>query len=234
MFKKFIEINSSWLIALTLSVGIVYCCVRNSRVFVPITLFAFIVVVVKALFISCEEENEKKRLLELEKRYRYYVELVNIQVQETLKQFRDTFEIDTSSKYLISFDDYRKWICRKRVTVGKPNSFIIASCLMYALVDQPIITAKETTKEIEIINIEIAMNCAFKIIAEPTTYYEDNLILVEEKHSKVSIIVPEGLNKNSNLYQEIISAIYRDGLKHKKTSIMQFANLLHLIYLNCC
>lgn len=189
---------------------------------------------VKALFISCEEENEKKRLLELEKRYRYYVELVNIQVQETLKQFRDTFEIDTSSKYLISFDDYRKWICRKRVTVGKPNSFIIASCLMYALVDQPIITAKETTKEIEIINIEIAMNCAFKIIAEPTTYYEDNLILVEEKHSKVSIIVPEGLNKNSNLYQEIISAIYRDGLKHKKTSIMQFANLLHLIYLNCC
>lgn len=189
-----------------------------------------------------EVETKQKRLLELEERYKYYIDLVNVQVQETLNKFEkewlSAFEINTSLEYLISFEDYKEWICKNRI-VGKPDSFIIASCLMYSLIDHPIITAKETEKitELEIIkfniNLDIAMNCAFQLISEPITYYEDNLIWVEEKHPKVSIVVPEGLIKNSNLYQRIINAVYRDDLRHKRTSIMQFLNLLHLIYLNC-
>lgn len=190
-----------------------------------------------------EVETKQKRLLELEERYKYYIDLVNVQVQETLNNFeknqKNLFEINTSLEYLISFENYKDWICKNRI-IGKPDSFIIASCLMYSLLDNPIITLKEPNEAIPelksltfSINIDIAINCAFKIISEPSTYYEYNSIWVEEKHPKVSIIVPEGLIKNSNLYQRIINAIYHDDLGGKRTSIMQFSNLLHLIYLNC-
>lgn len=189
-----------------------------------------------------EAETKQKRLLELEERYKYYIGLVNSQVQETLnkleKELLCTFEINTSLEYLISFDDYKEWICRNRI-VGKPDSFIIASCLMYSLIDHPIIAIKGT-EEIEdlegikfSINLDIAMNCAFKIISEPSTYYQDNFFWLEEKYPKVNIVVPNGLIKNSDLYQRIVSTIYHDDLENKRTSIMQFSNLLHLIYLNC-
>lgn len=189
-------------------------------------------------------EAKEKRLLELEEQYKYYIDLVNTQVQEKLnkikKEFLSAFEINANLnlEYLISFDDYKEWICRNRI-IGKPDSFIIASCLIYSLIDHPIITIKETEEiaELEtlkfIINLGIAMGCAFKIIAEPSTYYQDGIFWVEEKHPKVNIVVPSGLIKNSDLYQRIITAIYYDDVGDKRTSIMQFANLLHLIYLNC-
>lgn len=83
------------------------------------------------------------------------------------------------------------------------------------------------------INLNIAINCAFKIISEPSTYYEDdNGKWVEEKYPKVDIVVPDGLIKDSRLYNRIINTIYRDYENNKRTSIMQFSNLLHLIYLN--
>ena len=163
-------------------------------------------------------------------------------MQETLNKFEkellSAFEINTSLEYLISFDDYKEWICRNRI-IGKPDSFIIASCLMYSLIDHPIITTKGTEEITELedikftIILDIAMNCALQIISEPSTYYQDNFFWVEEKHPKVNIVVPKGLIKNSDLYQRIIGTIYRDDLGDKRTSIMQFSNLLHLIYLNC-
>ena len=72
-----------------------------------------------------------------------------------------------------------------------------------------------------------------RIISEPTTYYEDNKGLwVEEKHPKVNM-VPKGIIKNSELYERIRSTIYHDEMNDNRTSIMQFSNLLHLVYLNC-
>ena len=192
-----------------------------------------------------EAEAKEKRLLELEKRYKYYIDLVNVQAQETLNKLEllSAFELNTSLEYLISFEHYKDQICRN-IIVGEPDSFIIASCLIYSLIDHPIITAKVpeklTEKENTIlekikfsINLDIAMNCAFQIISEPTTYYKDNSCWIEEKHQKVNIVVPNGLIKNNDLYQRIIGTIYRDELENKRTSIMQFSNLLHLIYLNC-
>ena len=35
------------------------------------------------------------------------------------------------------------WVSKNRIS-GKPDSFIIASCLMYSLIDHPIITIKKT------------------------------------------------------------------------------------------
>jgi len=188
-------------------------------------------------------EAAEKRSQEFEKQNKYYIDLVNNQVQKTLDKFKnellDAFDIDTSLEYLISFEEKKDWICENRI-VGKPDSFIVASCLMYSLIDYPIFITKgnegiEKLKEIQIdLNLDLAMNCAFQIISEPSSYYKDNTgFFVEEKHPKVDIVVPNGIIKNSELYQRIIATIYRDELVDNRTSIMQFSNLLHLIYLNC-
>ena len=189
-----------------------------------------------------EAEAKEKRLQELKKRYKEYIDLVNVQVQETLKksekEMLNAFDIDTSLKYLFSFDDYTDWVCRNRI-VGKPDSFILASCLIYSIVDHPIIKPKIEEKNTRIINLifrtnlVIAMNCALQIISEPFTYYADKFVLKEQKHPKVTIVVPNGLVKDSDLYERIICTIHSDKLRNNRTSIMQLSNVLHLIYLNC-
>ncbi len=185
-------------------------------------------------------ENKNKRLQELKTQDKYYIDLVDRHVKETLSKLKDEslVDIDTSLEYLISFSDKLNWICNTRI-VGKPDSFIIASCLMYSLISHPIIMVNKSEDSEYLqsirfsINMDVIMSCVFEIISEPRTYFEDNGIWVEEKHPKVNISVPNGLIKNSELYQRILNSIYRDELSDNRTSIMQFSNLLHLIYLNC-
>lgn len=185
-------------------------------------------------------ENKNNRLQELKTQYKYYIDLVDRNVNETLKKFKDEslVDIDTSLEYLISFSHKVNWICNTRID-GKPDSFIIASCLMYSLISHPVITINKSDDSEYLqsirfsINMDVVMNCVFEIISEPSTYFKDNGIWVEEKHPKVNISVPNGLIKNSELYQRILNAIYQDELSDNRTSIMQFSNLLHLIYLNC-
>ena len=77
------------------------------------------------------------------------------------------------------------------------------------------------------------MRCAFKIIEEPITYYKDsNEIFVEQKHPKVNNLAVKGIIKDSELCDRIIKTVYNDEYLEKRTSVMQFSNLLHLIYLN--
>ena len=186
-------------------------------------------------------EARENQLTKSEKSNKYYVDLVNKQLQETLDRFKKefTFVYDTSQEYLICFNDNKEWICQHRI-VGKPDSFIIASCLMDSIMEHHLVILKgdeETAKlkDIEIsINIDIAINCALEIISCPSTYYEESPgIWVEKKHSKVDIVVPKGLIKDGELFKRIVATIYCDECVHNRTSIMQFSNLLHLIYLNC-
>ena len=186
-------------------------------------------------------EDKNKRLQELKVQDKYYIDLVDSQVKNTLNKLKNELlnvEIDKSLEYLISFSNKVNWICNIKID-GKPDSFIMASCLMYSLISHPVITVNnlddnEYLKAIIFsLNLDIAMNCVFEIISEPSTYFEDNGIWVEEKHPKVNIVVPNGLIKNNSLYQRILNAIYHDELADQRTSIMQFSNLLHLIYLNC-
>jgi len=186
-------------------------------------------------------ENKNKRLQELKTQDKYYVNLVDRHAKETLNKLKDeslNVDMDTSLEYLISFSNKVNWICNTRI-VGKPDSFIIASCLMYSLISHPVITVNKSDDSEYLqairfsINMDVVMSCVFEIISEPSTYFENNGIWVEEKHPKVNISVPNGLIKNSELYQRILNSIYRDELSDNRTSIMQFSNLLHLIYLNC-
>lgn len=186
-------------------------------------------------------ENKNKRLQELKTQDKYYIDLVDRHVKETLSKFKDTslsIDIDTSLEYLISFSDKLNWICNTRI-VGKPDSFIIASCLMYSLINHPVITVNKSDDSEYLqsirfsINMDVVVSCVFEIISEPSTYFEDNGIWVEEKHPKVNISVPNGLIKNNELYQRILNSIYQDEISDNRILIMQFSNLLHLIYLNC-
>lgn len=146
--------------------------------------------------------------------------------------------IDSSHEYIISFSNNANWICNTRI-IGKPDSIIISICLMYSLINNPVIKINVSDdnnflKSVEFnINLDIAMSCVFKIISEPSTYFLDNGVWVEEKHTKVNIAVPNRIIKNSELHKRIINTIYRNELSDSRTSIMQFSNLLHLIYLNC-
>ena len=184
-------------------------------------------------------KSKMRRLQKLEKKYS---DLVLGEVQKTLdglgNQLIESFGLSVSKNH-----DYIKVlasklgrICNKK-TGEKPDSFIVAACLMYSLIELPMVTTNLENVEINnlvlCINIDIALNCALQLISQPITYYECDGKWREEKHSKVEIVVPRGLIKNKSLYERIVKSIYKDYKLKKSSSILQFSNLLHLIYLNC-
>ena len=187
-----------------------------------------------------ELEDMRKRIQELEVQYKKYVDIVNVKVKEILNKYNIDLEdvyIDKSFAYLISFSNKLEWVKNYRIT-GEPDSFIIASCLMYGIIGTDVIELKKHDEKTDSdfkkrINIELAMNCALEIISEPITYYEGNGVWVGAKHPKVIISIPKGLIKEEDLFHRIKKTIYTDDELDNRTSIMQFSNLLHLIYLNC-
>ena len=228
--------------------------IPQSRVPIPISmrlcLIAILVVYTIAVLkyedksadkhLKQQEEAKNKRLQELKVQYKYYIDLVNKHVNEKMNEFKDksqNFNIDTSLEYLIYFSDEVNRISKTKIG-GKLDSFTLASCLMYSLISHPVITIPSKDREyvksyILAINLDIATNCVFEIISEPITYSEKNGVWVEEKHPKVNISIQNGIIKDSDLCLRIFNTVYHDELSNKRTSIMQFSNLLHLIYLNC-
>lgn len=249
-FKQFVKEDVGFWIWVVLISFTMVCAAEDISIWIKLSLVAICVLyAIVGLKISSKEmdkeekqkaENKNKRLQELKIQYKYYVDLVDRHVKETLNKFKTSLnvDIDTSIEYLFSFSDKVDWICENRI-VGKPDSFIIATCLMYSLMDHPVIMVNEP-EGIEYlyniqfsINMDVAMSCVFEIISEPSTYFEDNGTWVEEKHPKVNISVPKGIIKDCELSENIFRDIWRDELAHKRASVMQFSNLLHLIYLNC-
>lgn len=203
-------------------------------------IFTIIMLLIHFNVLKNEKKEKEDRIEELKKQNKYYINIVYKQIKEILSEIeveKIKIEIDTSCKYLIPFLENVEWVCNNRIT-GKADSFIIATCLMYSIIDHPIILMNkrddEITKKIKIaINMEIAMNSALEIISEPITYIESNGKWVEEQHPKVNIVVPKGIIKNYELYYRIRNSIYNDDTRNNRISIMQFSNLLHLIYLYC-
>lgn len=253
-FKQFVNVFGDvilrivWLLLTAFSIFML--TVDSVSMWIRLSLLAVSVVYTIIYIIILDRKRKKQefqakehRLQKLKNQYSDYISMVDKETQEILHNFSkeliDELElvIDTKHDYLISFENKLDWICENRIT-GKPDSFIIATCLMYSLIEHPRITKTirydlpEVENMVFSMNLNIAINCAFEIISEPSTYYEDdNGKWVEEKHPKADIVVPDGLIKDSRLHNRIINAIYRD-YENKRTSIMQFSNLLHLIYLN--
>lgn len=188
-----------------------------------------------------EDKEKNQRIRELEKKYFNYVLLVNIKAKTFLKQLQEKYPNAKISQepighhYLIMFDNY---ISSK---IEKSNTFTIAACLMYYLSQNKMIVCcnpKEYNKDIElslnVANCQLAFEVALQLISEPITVEKDSLTgkLVEKKHPKKNIIVPNGIIEESSLYGRIVYSLYNHNDDYN-ISIMNFSNLLELIYLKC-
>lgn len=194
-----------------------------------------------------EYEEEKERVRKLELEYDDFVKIVDESIQKIISKVQKDIPVhiqkeDVGHHYLILFEKYYAWVCKKRIT-GNPDSFIIASCLMYSLVCNCMIITNDTKnynddveKILRVINCQLAFNVALQIISEPTTFDKDEngKYIVIKRHPKKTIVVPEGLIQDDCLYNKIVRNIAKDYIENSNYQpIMQFANLLQLIYLNC-
>ncbi len=189
-------------------------------------------------------ELNPKRLKKLESKYTNYISLVNEEYHNFIKtideNLTELFKLTKKEEndFIITFNDNLNWVS-KNTNNSKPDSFIIASCLMFAIIEKQLFfsTSHERSKSmrtfVTMANINIALNCALRLISKPTTYTKINNDCVENKNTQVDIAIPIGIIPNSDLRQRIVETIYNDYLQNRQTSIMQFSNLLHLIYLNC-
>ena len=120
--------------------------------------------------------------------------------------------------------------------IGPADTFIKASCMCKALIQEKIISFKadeETPKEVLFLNFIIAFTVACEMIKEPVTFKKDeNGIWIALKQPKLrGITVPRGTVENSPLKQRILEAMARDYLNNRYFSAMQFSNFLQLLYL---
>ena len=175
-----------------------------------------------------EAQEKEVRLQGLKSKYSKFIAIVDEAIKKQLSNIRGEFSINEDYEYLLIFEDYLN-------KVDSRNSFVLASCLMYGLLKvEPRIKCESRESGSDLyITADIAMSSAFKIISEPVTCYYEGEKYMEEKHPKVDVVLPKGLGKNLDLYNGIKNTILVQA-EEKVTalSIMQMANLLHLIYLN--
>lgn len=192
-----------------------------------------------------EYKEKKERIRKLELEYDGFVKIVDEAIEKVLPNAQKEIPIhikkeDIGHRYLIVFEKYYNWVCKNRVT-GNPDSFIIASCLMYSLIRKTMIVTDDVknyndkigTMLINI-NCKLAFDVALQIISEPTTYDmdENGEYMVIKIHPKKKIVVPEGLIEGDSLYDKIVRNLTKDYNENFEP-IMQFAYMLQLIYLSC-
>ena len=205
---------------------------------------------IKQLYVEIDKEEKikKQRIQKLEVKYADYVKVVDEAIQNMITNVEKEVPVTILKEpmghhYLILFEKYLDWICKNRIK-GKPDTFVIASCLMYSLMNRRMIFSDDVenfnekiSKLIITINCQLAFDVALKIISEPITYDKDETngeYIVRKYHPKKDIVVPEGLIQNNPLYSRIVRNIAKDYIANSDSRhIMQFSNLLQLIYLNC-
>ena len=205
---------------------------------------------IKQLYVEIDKEEKikKQRIQKLEVKYADYVKVVDEAIQNMITNVEKEVPVTILKEpmghhYLILFEKYLDWICKNRIK-GKPDTFVIASCLMYSLMNRRMIFSDDVenfnekiSKLIITINCQLAFDVVLKIISEPITYDKDETngeYIVPKYHPKKDIVVPEGLIQNNPLYSRIVRNIAKDYIANSDSRhIMQFSNLLQLIYLNC-
>lgn len=194
-----------------------------------------------------EEKIRKQRIQKLESKYADYVKVVDETIQNMITNVEKKvpvtiFKEPMGHHYLILFEKYLDWICKNRI-IGKPDTFVMSSCLMYSLMHRKMIVTNDTknynekTEELLLtINCQLAFDVALEIISKPITFDKDEKgeYIISKYHPKKDIVVPEGLIQDNHLYNRILRNIVKDYIANSDSChIMQFANLLQLIYLNC-
>lgn len=193
---------------------------------------------------------EAAKLQKLEKKYSDYVVLIDEVVSEVLKEIEEKAKQEyavakrENCQYLIFFQRKLDWLISTKRIKGEPDSFTIAACLLYSLLEKKRVyydlnkvaemEENPSNKKLMFINYEIAFRCALKVASEPITYYQtsDNQ-WHKESHPKVNLTIPKGMIKGGNLFNRIVYTLAINDLKDGDESIMILAHLLHLLYLNC-
>ena len=197
--------------------------------------------------IERQEEIKKRKLALINEDLVKLVKTKAVILTNNLKNDDESFsflEYDESNlNWLLSYNEKLEDIMENRIN-GKPDTFIEASCLIFALVENNYITTNYSdtdaqtgqirNKLLNSINLDLAFKIAFEMISSPITYVEvSEGNWVRSPSKTVKITMPEGIIENYPLYDRILRSI----CKGEEISIMQLSNMLQLIYLysrDCC
>lgn len=111
-------------------------------------------------------------------KYPDYAKIVNYCMEKVLLELDfdcKKYQVNTDYEYFIPFENYLKDIIVKHLS-GPPDSFIIGSCLAYALIDSKRISLKNTQKATQtllMLNYKIAIEVALNLASEPLIYIKD-------------------------------------------------------------
>lgn len=141
--------------------------------------------------------------------------------------------------YLIQFSAKLEDISNNKTEFEKPDSFIKASCLINAIINNPVMVVlneygEAADKATFDLNLDIALCAALDMISSPITHeINDDDEYVEKTHPKVDIKIPLGLDFSYSLNDRIKAAIYESYIEDADSSIPQMANFFELLYLYC-
>ena len=189
--------------------------------------------------------KRRKFINELVTNNKAIIDLVDRSISVVSKQYNmnKSFETQIFGKpgwnYLIAFCEDIEEMENSRPEPKQLDSFTIASCLINAIINNPVMAildeyGEEVEKAMFNLNYDIALNSAFEIISTPYTYeINERQECVKKTHPKVDIEIPRGLDITHSLEEKIQKAIYDAYMEDENLSTEHLANLLELLYLYC-
>ena len=148
-------------------------------------------------------------------------------------------------EYLDVYSKNLSWISRNQNVDGMSDSFVKASCLFWAMMseftiridDESYLSANDRFKLYHY-NFDVAVQSALALVSnKPVTYSrkKGSRVWNEVVHPSVLVRVPEGLNKNCPLYNQMRDYVCDNiisGDDYKKC-IIPTSWFIQLLYLNC-
>lgn len=189
------------------------------------------------------EEKKKQQLLELNKKYSSYIKIVDDISKELFGKIdtnsnRLNYEVklEDDLNYLNRFEKYLEDVSINFI-LGPPDSFIIASCLMFALIDSKRVSFKvneETPDQILKVNYNIAIGVALNLISAPLVYKQDEKgNFTPSQLSFVEITFPNFNVKFEPLPVRFINTLMLNDIYGNKNDPLLFSLLLQMVYFDC-
>lgn len=188
------------------------------------------------------EEIREKRLLDLKEKHYNYVKIVDSVIEKNLNSVDNNLKEKYNVKlvqdlnYLRIFEKHFANISKNYI-IGLPDTFIEASCLMFALIDCKQISFKlqsNESTELFKINYQIAFDVALILISCPTVYDLDEKMgknYLSIKYDCIDIHIPKGLISNDTFFDRFVNSIALNDLYNESCSILSYANFFYLLYL---
>ena len=175
------------------------------------------------------KEFKLKRIDELKEEFPGIIKIINRQIKNIVGNFDPT---KVSMEFLLKFVEFEDiYNC------GFPDSFNQAACLLFAILECPVVKLEgedQETKDAEDgINSSIAICSALELILEPTICFKYNDGKIRrDTWPKVKHPIPDGNVMNSVLGATILKRLEEEFYESKTYSINWYANMFRNIYFN--